>query len=82
MATRSGLSTSARAIRRKPMHWSWKLAEVAGIRVYVHATFLLLVAWFAVAYWFEVGMPRASLRELRSSCCCSAVCSCTNSVMR
>ena len=55
MATRNGLSTSARAVDRKPMHWSWKLGEVSGIRVYVHATFLLLVAWFAVAYWFEVG---------------------------
>jgi Zn-dependent protease/CBS domain-containing protein len=35
--------------------WSWTLTEVAGIRVSVHATFLLLVAWFAVMYWFEVG---------------------------
>jgi Zn-dependent protease len=37
------------------MQWSWKVAEVSGIRVSVHATFLLLVAWLAVAYWFEVG---------------------------
>jgi hypothetical protein len=31
------------------------VAEVAGIRVSVHATFLLLISWFAVAYWLEVG---------------------------
>jgi len=31
------------------------VAEVAGIRVFVHATFLLLVAWFAVVYWVEEG---------------------------
>jgi Zn-dependent protease len=55
MATRTGSFTFERGIRRKPMQWSWKLAEVSGIRVSVHATFLLLVGWFAVAYWFEVG---------------------------
>ena len=55
MATKNAPSTSERAKSRKAMHWSWKLAEVSGIRVYVHATFLLLVTWFAVAYWFEVG---------------------------
>ena len=55
MATRTGSFTFERGIRRKPMQWSWKVAEVSGIRVSVHATFLLLVAWFAVAYWFEVG---------------------------
>jgi Zn-dependent protease len=55
MATRTGSFTFERGIRRKPMQWSWKVAEVSGIRVSVHATFLLLVAWLAVAYWFEVG---------------------------
>jgi Zn-dependent protease len=34
---------------------AWKVGEVAGIAISVHATFLLLVLWFAVAYWFEVG---------------------------
>lgn len=37
------------------MRWSWKLAEISGIPIYVHATFVLLVAWFALAYWLEVG---------------------------
>ena len=40
---------------KRPIRWSWKLAEVAGIAVYVHATFLVLVAWFAFVYWLEVG---------------------------
>src|SRR5687768_2736110 len=30
------------------MRWSWKLFEVSGIGIYVHWTFLLLVAWFLV----------------------------------
>ncbi len=35
------------------MAWSWKLARVAGIDVYVHATFLMVVAWIAVLHWNE-----------------------------
>ena len=55
MAANNASFTSERAMRRTAMRWSWKLAEISSIRVNVHATFLLLVAWFAVAYWFEVG---------------------------
>jgi len=29
------------------MSWSWKMTRIAGIDVYVHWTFLLLVAWIA-----------------------------------
>ena len=35
------------------MTWSWKLARIAGIDVYVHATFIMVVAWIAVLYWNE-----------------------------
>ena len=31
--------------------WSWKLGEFAGIGVYVHATFLLLVAWLGFRHY-------------------------------
>jgi Zn-dependent protease/CBS domain-containing protein len=33
------------------MTWSWKLARVAGIDVYVHATFVIVVAWIGLVYW-------------------------------
>ncbi len=35
------------------MKWSWKLGEVAGIGVYMHATFLLLIGGVALSHWTE-----------------------------
>lgn len=37
------------------MKWSWKIARIAGIDVYMHTTFLLLVGWVALSYWFTQG---------------------------
>ena len=33
------------------MKWSWKIGEFAGIGVYMHATFLLLIAWVGLSHW-------------------------------
>lgn len=33
------------------MKWSWKIAELAGIDVRIHATMLLLFGWIGVSYW-------------------------------
>lgn len=35
------------------MKWSWKIGEFAGIGVYIHATFLLLIGWVALAGWLQ-----------------------------
>ena len=35
------------------MPWSWKLARIAGIDVYVHATFFMVIAWIALVHWNE-----------------------------
>lgn len=35
------------------MKWSWKLGRFAGIDVYMHATFLLLIAWIALSHWLQ-----------------------------
>ncbi len=35
------------------MKWQWKLGRFAGIDVYIHATFLLLIAWVGMSYWLE-----------------------------
>ncbi len=37
------------------MKWSWKLGRFAEIDTYVHASFLLLVAWAAWAAWAGAG---------------------------
>jgi Zn-dependent protease/CBS domain-containing protein len=35
------------------MRWAWKIGKLAGINVYMHATFLLLVGFILVANWAE-----------------------------
>lgn len=35
------------------MKWSWKIGEFAGIGVYMHATFLLLIGWVALSGWLQ-----------------------------
>src|SRR5512136_2096652 len=33
------------------MKWSWRIARVAGIDVYLHATFLILLAWVGLSHY-------------------------------
>jgi len=42
------------------MKWSWKLTRLAGIDVYVHATFFILIAWIALSHW-RAGETLASV---------------------
>ena len=35
------------------MKWSWKIGTFAGIGVYLHATFLLLLAWIGLSHWID-----------------------------
>jgi len=41
------------------MKWSLKIARISGIDVYLHFTFLLLIAWAALAYWQQEGTADA-----------------------
>ena len=43
------------------MKWQWKLARIAGIDVYMHATFILLIGWVAFSHWTEQGTLQAVL---------------------
>jgi hypothetical protein len=33
--------------------WSWKLGRIAGIDVYMHGTFLILLAWVGVSHYLR-----------------------------
>jgi Zn-dependent protease len=35
------------------MKWSWKLGTFGGIEVYLHATFVLFLAWIAISHWMS-----------------------------
>jgi len=37
------------------MRWQWKLGTFAGIDVFIHATFLLLIGWIGYSYWLQYG---------------------------
>jgi Zn-dependent protease/CBS domain-containing protein len=45
------------------MKWSWRVARIAGIDVYVHVTFLLLLAFYAVPA-YQRGGPTAAVTAL------------------
>lgn len=37
------------------MKWSWKIARIAGIDIYIHATFFILIYLVGITYWNEQG---------------------------
>jgi len=41
------------------MKWSWKIARIAGIDIYIHATFFLLIYLVGISYWNEQGTLEA-----------------------
>jgi len=41
------------------MKWSWRIGRILGIDVYMHMTFLLLLAWVAASHY----LPRRDWRE-------------------
>jgi Zn-dependent protease/predicted transcriptional regulator len=41
------------------MKWSWRIGRIAGIGVYIHATFWLILAWIAFVQYRAVGTAEA-----------------------
>ena len=37
------------------MKWSWKIARIAGIDIYIHTTFVLLIYLVGISYWNQQG---------------------------
>ena len=46
------------------MKWSWKLIRLAGIDVYVHATFFILILWIGFGYWQLEGSLAAVINGI------------------
>jgi Zn-dependent protease/CBS domain-containing protein len=44
------------------MKWSWKIGRIAGIDVRVHATFVILLAWLALAFYRQSGTASGAAR--------------------
>jgi len=44
------------------MRWSWKIGRIAGIDLRVHATFLILLAWAALASYRATGTATGAAR--------------------
>jgi Zn-dependent protease/CBS domain-containing protein len=43
------------------MRWSWRVGSVAGIGIYIHATFLLLILFILFANWHQGNSLHATL---------------------
>ena len=43
------------------MKWSLSLGKIAGIGVYVHATFVLMIGWVALSHWMQGHSLAATL---------------------
>jgi Zn-dependent protease len=43
------------------MKWAWKLGRYAGIDVYIHATFLLLIGWIVLSHLMGGRGPDAAV---------------------
>lgn len=41
------------------MKWSWKIARIAGIDIYIHVTFLFLIYLVGITYWNQQGTLEA-----------------------
>src|SRR5437016_7399297 len=43
------------------MRWSWRIGRIAGIDLYVHMTFLILLGWVGLSYYLARHSARDAL---------------------
>ena len=49
------------------MKWSWKIAEIAGIGIYMHWTFLILIGWIVFDHYSAGQDVLVALRGVTGS---------------
>jgi Zn-dependent protease/CBS domain-containing protein len=54
-------TNQAGCIQEVTMKWSWKIGRFAGIDVYLHTTFLLLIGWVGFSYWMQTRKVSATV---------------------
>lgn len=50
------------------MRWSFKVAEVSGVGIYLHWTFLILIGWIAFSHWRATGDAAIAARGMLFVC--------------
>jgi Zn-dependent protease/CBS domain-containing protein len=46
------------------MKWSWRLARLFGIEIYIHATFVILLVWVGLRAYLQSGSMGAAIRGI------------------
>jgi Zn-dependent protease/CBS domain-containing protein len=46
------------------MKWSWKIGSYRGIDVFIHITFLLIIAWVGISYWQQTRTTAGVLQGI------------------
>jgi len=55
------------------MRWSWRIGRVAGIDIYVHITFLMLLAWVGISHYALRGSVEDVVDGLGFTCTLFAI---------
>jgi Zn-dependent protease/CBS domain-containing protein len=58
---------------REHMTWSWRLTEIAGIEIRVHATFPILLVWVAASTYVAAGSIAAAVSGMLLICVLFAI---------
>ena len=61
------------------MKWSWKIGTFAGIDVFMHATFLLIIGFVGLTNYQSTGTWTGVLEGILLRWCCSDLSCCTSS---
>jgi len=51
------------------MSWSWRIGRLAGIDLYVHGTFLILLGWVGLSHYFAHYSVAEALAGVGFICC-------------